>query len=357
MYIKGFRQKHKWNYCIRWGLVLLSLAGLAGCSPMAVDQGHSPCDLENGKAYIYSLEMLPLIKTQFDQANQSEILTGQLSPTLPAEVQTAIPSGFFNDPPVAQMPVTPPTEAQINAFKYLVNETKHATDLMPINFGNAGKAYVVVTFLSPLLIQMVYFSEYLYKTKSAKGFEESLNTSITKVVQRKELLFLVTIISSNYDPFNTSSTTLTIPVKAMLLANSDGLKITPRHYDRNLDEAFEASQIFESGILGYSLGVQDNGKCAWVLDPTYNQNIVIVGSNIDNGTGKPISHTWTIPYESLVNPAGNAIPDVELRKYYGPSTSIEPSDAPPIPPDKYETDIAFWQNLARFIWGRVIQGH
>ena len=335
---------------LRWCLVVFALAGLTACGgelvPPALD--YAPCmpEVRNGTPNIYEFGMLEVIKNLVQQ-------------TSPINTPTLMPNGAQPGSSIA--PVNSMAElantvvgTQYTVSQYLMGETIRATDVISIRANNMNEVHIVITFLSPLLIQAAYLNDYILQSQPLENFEARLLSSIAKTGERGELLFLVSIIANNFDPAFPSTPVLDVPIEQMMLVNADGLQVKPEHYDRNLDQPFESSKNFESGILGYPIGVQRNGLCEWVLDPKYNRNIVIVGTSITMGQDTNVTHTWTIPYEALVDPASPA-PPVNPFSFFDPAKLNTAVTTAPMPTD-ISIQSPFWQDYSKFVRAQIMQG-
>jgi hypothetical protein len=236
------------------------------------------------------------------------------------------------------------------ALQFLIKQTKRWSDIHTMQLDNSTNAHIVVTFINPELVQAIYLNEILEHTHVAPDIEQSVIAVMNQVASRDELLFLVTIIFTSSHSTFPSGHTLDIPITEMRLINAEDLPVPPLHDDHNLDQAIDSNQIFEYGFLGYPIGVQDNGICAWVLNPQFNTNIVIVSdpASINSVPGKN-KHTWTIPYKPLIDtgiPIG--LPDFGIPPYdssvYTPSLT---------PPERIEPINEFWHKYSRFVWGQI----
>lgn len=337
---------------LRWCLGVFAIIGLTACGGELIPPtpDYAPCtpDVRDGNPNIYEFGMVDMIKNLVQQ-------------TSPINIPTLMPNG--SQPGSSIAPVNSMGDlantvvgTQYTVSQYLMGETIRATDVISIKVNNMNEVHIVITFLSPLLIQAAYLNDYILQSQPPENFEARLLTSISKIGERGEILFLVSIIANNLDASLTSPSILDIPIEKMMLVNADGLEVKPEHYDRNLDQPFESSNNFESGILGYPIGVQRNGFCEWVLDPKYNRNIVIVGTSITTGQETNATHTWTIPYEALVDPAAPA-PPVDPFSSFDPAkiNSITAVTTPPIPSDT-SVRSTFWQDYSQFVRAQIMQG-
>ncbi|HMZ09034.1 MAG TPA: hypothetical protein PK078_15565, partial [Anaerolineales bacterium] len=126
MYIKGFRQKHKWNYYIRWGFVLLSLAGLVGCSlePMNVEQNYPPCQPNQDNANIYKNPTPhPLVSSIYQSYS--------LASSNPASTP--------------QIPVSGQDTLRSFALTFLIEEVKRWSNVKVIKLDDFSDAYIRIT--------------------------------------------------------------------------------------------------------------------------------------------------------------------------------------------------------------------
>ncbi|HNB55000.1 MAG TPA: hypothetical protein PK530_23825 [Anaerolineales bacterium] len=332
MYIKGFRQKHKWNYYIRWGFVLLSLAGLVGCSlePMNVEQNYPPCQPNQDNANIYKNPTPhPLVSSIYQSYS--------LASSNPASTP--------------QIPVSGQDTLRSFALTFLIEEVKRWSNVKVIKLDDFSDAYIRITFLNPDLMQAIYLNEKLKQAGIVSEFEKQVSDAVNKISLRNELLFLVTISFYNRYPSQPTRHHLDIDVSNLKLTNTENLPVSPLHDDHNLDELIDSTQGAISGLIGYPLGLQVDKDCIWVLNPQFNTNIVIVMQSLLIDTNEKETYTWTIPYMPLID-AGN---DLKLSDPVTLQTNdlgiFFPITTPPTNIELSVESEVFWRDYARFVWG------
>lgn len=242
-------------------------------------------------------------------------------------------------------------DARHKALKFLIEETFRWTDIRTIRLSTSSEVHIIITYIHPELIQAAYLSEILEKKYVVPDIDAHVDQVISEVARREELLFMMTVIPHHRDPFNMSKNKLMIPVEKMNLTNSENIPVPPSHYDPNLDQPIDTTQEPVFGLVAYPIGIQSNSRCLWVLDNTYNTNIVIVTNTllIDGVNGD--SHAWTIRYKPLIDlgiPKGlpdSSQPNYDIRQL--PSATIPPSNI---------NDADFWRDYSRFIWKQAVYG-
>jgi len=228
--------------------------------------------------------------------------------------------------------------ARYGAFQYLMDETKRWSDTEIIKLGDSSEAQITVTFISPELLQAVFLSEILKYRLLNSDFESQTQAALNSVAARDELLFLLTITTTNDGSIGLSPHTIDIPIKQMVLTNGEDLKVIPKHDDHNLDQPINFSSKPVFGYLAYPLAVLTNSECNWVLEPKYNTNIVITVPFIQvDGGGSNVPYTWTIPYSSLVHiDIPEKAPILAMPIGFDPN-QISPTQIPPVGIDKTNT--------------------
>ncbi len=329
---------------------LIWLVGVSACATPSATT-YVPC-VPNESANIYNVAMLPEIRMLVEQVTSFS----SFLPILTPQVATPISQGQFNTLPADfTMPsntmVLPP---QQNAFLYLLNETKINSDWRTFSLDNVTNLNVLVTFLSPKLIQAAYLNDFLYRGQKVDEFEARMRNALLKVVNRKELLFLVTITSNSINTPGATPHVLDIPVEQLMLTNSANLQIKPSHEEHNIDQPFNTLQEPEAGLLGYPIGISKVNECAWVLDPIYDTNIVAVVNSITLDGVDTGSHTWVIPYIPLVVDSTQQVaPLFTMQSLPSIPSTLEPRHYPP----KDMTTADFWSQYALFIWHKITLGN
>lgn len=345
------KRSNHWNsiHILKRG-ILLWFVGLSACAAPSAST-YVPC-VPNESANIYNVPMLPEIRMVVEQAASYYGLLPVLTP------QAATPSsqGQFNTLPAdftipSNTSTLPP---QQNAFLYLLNETKINSDWRTFSLDNVTNLNVIVTFLSPKLIQAAYLNDFLYRGQKSDEFEARMRNALLKVINRKELIFIVTITSNSINMPGVTPHILDIPVDQLMLTNSADLKIGASHEEHNIDQPFNTLQEPEAGLLGYPIGISTVSECAWVLDPVYDTNIVLVVNSITLDGVDTGSHTWVIPYIPLVVDATQqVVPLFTMQSLPSIPPILEPRHYPP----KDMATADFWSQYALFIWHKITLGN
>ena len=242
--------------------------------------------------------------------------------------------------------------ARYAAFKQLIKEAEHWSDTETIKLDELSKIRITLTFISPELIQAVFLSDVLKDSFLTSGFQDQLQNTLNGVADRDELLFLLTVTSSNSDNINLIRHKIKIPIGDMRLNNAENLFVQPTHDDHNLEQIIDTTSGPVFGYLAYPLTIFSGGQCKWVLDPKYNTNIVISVPyiEVDGVNREPFS--WTISYTSLIDSIlPSEVPD------FNPPAGFDTSLITPMALPPTETSqIDYWQNFAMFVWGQLTLG-
>lgn len=322
---------HVWNRSLYrtvlgWGLVLL-LAGVTACGGETNSEAgkYPPCVPETVNANVYNAPTHEWMFIIHELSNSSIPQTDQNWGTRYA------------------------------ALKFLTEETRRWSAIQEIIVDNTSKAYIVITFIHPDLLQAVYLNEVLEHKLVVSDLDAGVKRILSEVAQRNELLFLVAVAITDGNFQTTAKHTLDIPISQMELVNSKNIHIQPSHNDQNLDQVISSSQVYEFGFIGYPVGIQVDGICEWVLDPQFNKNIVIVSHPITlNSTPNADFRTWTIPYVPLIDTgAPNGAPDFGQPPY--DASLFSSLFTPPARFDQVNQDL-FWQDYARFVWKQITFG-
>ncbi len=323
-------------------LILTIISGLSGCAPIPtpLPERPKPCEQSSAKMNIYKIPSESWAEKIFQYA----------FPALPTPLppETAAP---------AQLDDLKILEARYATFQYLIKETKRWSDSETIKLDDSSEAQITVTFISPELIQAVYLSQVLKYRFFTSDFPTQIQEVLNSISARDELLFLVTVTTTNNGNPNSISHTIDIPISKMKLNNSEDLAVEPNHDDHNLEQPIHSSLEPVFGYLAYPL--LSNNECRWILDPKFNTNIVLTVPNILMDGAGETPYTWTIPYTPLVN--GNipseapvyAIPpgfDTNLISTLAvpPNPAMNPNGTNPP---------SYWQDFARYVWNQVTLGN
>ena len=319
-------------------LIFMIGAGLSGCTPGALPDLSKQiiCTPQTSNANIY--KTVP-------QSWTSSIFHYAATPLPP------------NTTPQEQQIL----EARYASFQYLISETKRWSDIQTIKLDNSSAAQIIVTFISPELIQAVYLSDVLRYRLFISDFEMKTQSALNSIAVRDELIFFIAVTTTNNNNINAAPHLLDMPVKQITLMNSEDLQVAPTRDDHILEQPINSSLEPVFGYLSYPLAVMNGAGCSWILDPIYNKSIVItvpaiVVDGISNGP-----YTWVIPYSSLIS---SDLPPA-LPIFFVPPGSdpnlISPAPMPPGPMMNLSTpngmdQNTYWQNYARFLWNQIMLG-
>lgn len=329
-------------------LVLTIIAGLSGCAPLPTE-GAPPnksatCTPTSTKVNIYRVTPASWTDMIFQYVYPYSVIPTPIPPA------TAIP---------IQINEQQLLEARYAAFLNLINETKRWSDTQTIKMDDSSEAQITVTFISPELLQAVYLSHVLKHRFFTSDFPTQIQGMLNSIANRDELLFLVTVTTTNNGDPNSIVHMIDLPIDNMNLYNSENLKLPPNHDDHNLEQPINSSLEPVFGYLAYPFTMQTFSDCKWFMDPKYNTNIVISVPNILlDGVGNT-PYTWTIPYTSLINaniPAN--LPTFIIPQGFD-TNLLTPLRLPPslaMNPNGTNPE-AYWQNFARYVWNQITLGN
>ena len=318
-------------------LILTIIVGLSGCGGTSTTETPRPalCTPESPNVNIYRKSL---------QTQSYSIFQHATTPTPP------------NITPQGQQIL----EARYAALKYLTYETERWSDTETIKLDETSEAQIVITFLSPELIQAIFVNEFLEHSPDYYDFENKTQAALNSIAARDELLFYVTITTTNNDAPYAAVHMIDIPVYEIIMTNAEDLKVHPSHDDHILDQPINSSSKPVFGILAYPLAMMHENKCNWILDSKFNTSIVLSVSDIKvNGVSSNHPYTWIIEYLPLitadlppVTPEFTIPLDFSLHQ-------LTPLSNPPKPlssPDAVSQD-SYWQELARFTWNQITLGN
>jgi hypothetical protein len=286
------------------------------------------------------------------------------SPLMPTALPTDPPLPSDTPAPInTPVPTTVPAPvvfdglliqgARYAAFDYLIGETKRWTAAQPITMPDGSQAEIVITFISPGLIQAVFLSDILKDNFITPDFQAQIRAALDKVAQRNELLFLV-MVNPAGSSTNPVSHGIKLSTAELILNNAENLQFKPTHNDYNLEQPINPFSKAVFGYIAYPLVQQQaDGKCKQALDPKFDTNIFITLRSIEVDGASMGPYSWTIPYSALINPITPPDPPQFTLPPGFDQNQISPLETPPNGISQNNK----WQDLARFIWWKVTLGN
>jgi hypothetical protein len=279
-------------------------------------------------------------------------------PPIPQPSSTPDPVNALTPTPAPTPTSTPVPEdvkqqrlqsARYAAFQYLINETMRWSDVETIKFNDSSEAEIVITFISPELLQAIFLNNSLKDLTVTSDFQTQVRSALEAVAGREELLFMITVTSpGNYT--NLNNHVVKIPIASLVLNNAENLQFAPSHNDYNLGQPINSSTEAVFGYLAYPLVHQPSAdKCKLTLDPKFDTNIVISLPAIDVDGVVSGPYSWTIQYAALLNaPSSPEVPAFAIPPGYD-LNQVSPLQTPPsgIKPGNR------WQDFARFLWSKI----
>lgn len=212
--------------------------------------------------------------------------------------------------------------------------------------GGISQVKIMVTFLSPEVIQLVYLNELLKNNTGVLDINIAINNAMTQLMERNDLIFLVTALPEG-QPIGVPHS-ISLNINQMKMVNVNKIGVQPTHYDQNLDQSIDMSKdIF--GYVYFPMFVDAGQGCVPTLDKVHDTKINIQTSSITIDGAETGLQSWTIDYRPLI----------ETGSYgYAAVFGTPPFDATMFPmPDSTQidhTEDQFWQDYALFVWGQVI---
>jgi len=284
------------------------------------------------------------------------------TPTQPPECPPPSYSvNVYNPTPVpaASTPIIATPQGQIFlspkqlAFQNLVREVARWTNMVTIDAGGTSQARITITFLSPELLRAVSIIDMLDENPGNPYIYSDAARQLTEIARREKLIFFLTIhpVKTAADqPVNPH--TLNLIAEQLFLVNANGLLIAPASYDHNLDQLITLPEQHVAGYLYYPLSVSTNRGCVEVLSSAFDTKIVLQIPSVTIDKVKNGPHTWTIQYKYLLNTGGSSTGSAE--QHVPPDSDIKVMDNPP---DSLDTSDAFWEQYAKFLWGKLTPKH
>lgn len=319
-------------------IVILFSLFLSGCNGFTLAEATPTCALGEATPNAYQIVPMGVANIIFEYAH----------PPVPTSTPTGTP-----DPALLATPVIPPTlastsippqqiqNASYEAFQHLIKETQRWSDIEKVRFNDGTEAEIVVTFISPELLQAVLLNNILKDGIITSDFQAEVKKILDSVAERGELLFMFTVtLPANH----VNNHTMEIPVGSLTLNNTENAQLTPSHHDPNLGQPINVSPAF--GYVAYPQVEVLNGECKRALDPKYNANIVLALKNIQvDGAGSG-PYSWTIPYAPLIN--SDKPPEFPL--FVVPPNYDQTKNSPHGVPPVASQPADYWRDFARFVW-------
>lgn len=318
-----------------WCLIAFISVGLIGCAPStATVVSQTPCLPESAGGNMYVATPNTSTSNIFQYAATS----------------TPDPTTILSVQDISNLQDAKIRDARYAALKVLEHETERWTVVNEFILDATNKTQIMITFLSPELLQAVFQNNVLAHNPKNTDVNAAINSGLAQIADRKELIFLVTIIATNQNGGNPSTHILDLDMRQMILKNADDYDIVPRHDDHNLDQPIDVSKNPVFGFLYYPLAIEVNGICNLVLDRKSNTkiNLQTQALTIDSVSSGP--YLWSMPFAPLVE-IGNSF---HTPTYPDQFTFIDENIFSPIktpPTDRSHTD--FWRDFARFVWGQI----
>jgi hypothetical protein len=282
----------------------------------------------------------------FEYAYPTPQPTNTPDPAVPTPQPTNTPDPSISATPTVTGTPTPAQQVQgarYEAFQYLIKETERWSDVEIVRFNDASETDIVITFISPELLQAVLLNNTLKDGVVTSDFQGEVQKALTSVAARGELLFMFTVMSPGTNP---NSHTVTIPVGNLALNNTESQQLTPSHYDPNLVQPIKFSSESVFGYIAYPQVRLLNDQCKWTLDPKYNTNIVITMEKIQVDGIDSGPYSWTIPYAPLLR----FEQPPELPSFLIPQNYDQKLIAPLETLQAGFKVAGHWQDFARFVW-------
>jgi len=248
--------------------------------------------------------------------------------------------------------------AKNDAFSLLVNQVQRWSSTVDVPVDNGNFIRITLTYISPELAQIIILNHQLHKNNpEVFSFEQVLQDKMNEVADREEMLFLMTVTYSDYDPPSTQEINrvrLSIPMDELALVNSRNTRIPAHNVDPPLRQEIITSRGPSAGYIAFPIGVRSGENCVEAFEHRFNTIInVQIGKVNVNGTDYAHPLAWSVKYHSLV--------DLENGEISSPAPYSAPQTIPinHRPPDPVRgtpvelTNGDYWQTMALHVWGYV----
>lgn len=246
---------------------------------------------------------------------------------------------------------------QRKAFSLLAESVQQSSDYRDFVVNGTQTVRITITYLDPLLVQYILLTDALVNKygEDASVFNADLGRTMTNVANRQELLFVITITESSYDPqaYGSSMVTVNLPVAQLTLFNTGAISVPPTHYDHNLDETIIISRGPASGVVGYPISIISQNNCAQIMDQWTTSLTLDVSSVIVSGTDFK-SQFWRILYTPFTQNNDQSIVNRVIPTPLTDPSLIRQVNQPPqfLNSDSY-TNTAnwniYWENMSRHV--------
>jgi hypothetical protein len=246
-----------------------------------------------------------------------------------------------------------------DAFRLLRDQVKRWSSSNDIPVDNQV-ARITLTYISPDLAQTIILNNHLYQQILPKTeFQGRLKNVLDKIAEREEMIFLITIAYSQYNPNETEETmvVLNFPIKEMALINAGDKHINAKHFDPPLEHEIVISRGPLSGYIAFPIGIEEGGSCLHIMDPRWNTMLTINADGFKvNGNSYTHPLTWFVKRKPLVDMESSGVPSHPLSTPH-PDNIYSVDHQPPLPvknlPASQESD-AYWEKMAIHLWGYVV---
>lgn len=254
-------------------------------------------------------------------------------------------------------------EARYAAFQILGKLAKRWSDYVDISLPGSENIRVTITYISPPLIEAIRLNQTLADRQigsSDDWFTESIRMDLDNVARRGETVFLVSITSTHYgnniaieDVYSVQ-----IPIQEMTLSNALDFSVVPNQSNTSFNQVIPLTKGSFSGYVTYQMAIRNGGECELLLDPSKNTSISIHTPSLTVNGVDYGPKTWIIKLGALMDMStGMGLIDYTLPSPEPNFTVyISSSEAPTplnIPASDYYYWDAYWQMMARYVWGQV----
>jgi hypothetical protein len=331
-------------------LVLVLMSGCGDQSGIFPTPTPIPCNSDVAGGNIYRAESQRLANMIFESVYPATPIPQPSSTPDPLNGLTPTPAPTPTSTPVpADVKQQQIQSARYAAFQYLINETIRWSDVETIKFNDSSEAEIVITFISPELLQAIFLNNSLKDLTVTSDFQTQVHNALESIAGRDELLFMITVTSPGNNT-NLNNHVVKIPITTLVLNNAENLHFAPSHNDYNLNQPINSSAEAVFGYLAYPHVHQPSAdKCKLTLDPKFDTNIVISLLNINADGVDSGPYSWTIPYAALLNaPISPEMPAFAIPIGYDVN-QISPLQTPPSGIKQGNR----WQDYARFLWSKI----